>query len=232
MISFAGEQASFRVAGVELEIVAGIFANVPAQDQKNVLVFPNKLLPHAVAVIIVRKVLFYATIAIAQPGVIVVHISVRHDDDAMVGMLFDDGRSPVESDVAGSEFNVQNEEFQPAGSVEILVAVVVAVFETSTPPAFLFEFGWRKELIDAADIANHLSAIPVDPRPVEVVIADVETIGKVAIQFLVTDDGTFPFENVVVLNNIAFMTDERNPILFGVFLQPTSLACVDVRMPV
>ena len=56
MISFAGEQASFRVAGVELKIVAGIFANVPAQDQKNILVFPNKLLPHAVAVIIVRKV--------------------------------------------------------------------------------------------------------------------------------------------------------------------------------
>ncbi len=56
VVSFAGEQTRFGVGGVELPIVAGVFANVAAHDQKNVFVFPYKLLPHSVAVVVVREI--------------------------------------------------------------------------------------------------------------------------------------------------------------------------------
>ena len=157
---------------------------------------------------------------------------MRDDDDAMIGMLFDDGRAPLECNVARSEFYIQNEEFQPARTFEILVAVVVAVFETSTPPAFFLIFGWRKELIDATGIANHLSALAIDPCPVEVVVADVEAVGEITIQFLMADNGTFPLNNIVELDNITFVTNEGNSILLCVLLQPTRLAGVDIRIPV
>ena len=85
-------------------------------------------------------------------------------------------------------------------------------------------------MIDAAGVANHLSAFAIDPRPVEVVIADIQAIGEIAIQLLVADHGAIPLENVVVLDDIAFVTDEGNVLHFGVLLQPTSLAGVDVGM--
>jgi hypothetical protein len=64
------------------------------------------------------------------------------------------------------------------------------------------------------------------------VVADVEAVGEITIQFLMADNGTFPLNNIVELDNITFVTNEGNSILLCVLLQPTRLAGVNIRIPV
>ena len=56
VVSFAGEQTRFGVAGVELPVVAGVSTNMAAHDEENILVFAHKLLPHTVAIIVVGEI--------------------------------------------------------------------------------------------------------------------------------------------------------------------------------
>jgi len=56
VVSFAGEEAGFGVASVELPVVSGVSTNMAAHDQENILVFAHKLLPHTVAIIVVGEI--------------------------------------------------------------------------------------------------------------------------------------------------------------------------------
>ena len=98
----------------------GLSTEVTAENHEHVLVFPDELLPHLLAVVAFEFQL------IGSSRLVPFQVGVRQDNGTVVRMLGNDSVCPIQNFVAGVVLKSDNQKLHPGG-LEVVPGIVMAI---------------------------------------------------------------------------------------------------------